>query len=87
MNTPQRGPVMKILEQILPKMKYPYLFLLLGGLFVVDLVIPDPIPFVDEAMLLLLTMLVGSWGRREPAPPKEQPSSQPKDVTDRGDDY
>lgn len=40
------------------------LFLLAGGLFVADLVFPDPIPFLDEAMLGLATLLLGRWKRR-----------------------
>jgi len=56
-------------------MRYPYLFLILGGLFLVDLVIPDPIPLVDEVLLALLTFLVATFTtRRDPRPP-------PRDVT------
>ena len=40
------------------------LFLLAGALFVADLVIPDPIPLVDEMMLGLATLLLGRWKRR-----------------------
>lgn len=40
------------------------LFLLAGLLFAADLVIPDPIPFVDEMMLGLATLLLGRWKRR-----------------------
>jgi hypothetical protein len=41
-------------------------------LFAVDLFIPDPIPFIDEAILGLLAVLVGTWKDRkkiEPEPP------------------
>lgn len=40
------------------------LFLLAGLLFAADLVVPDPIPFVDEMMLGLATLLLGRWKRR-----------------------
>ena len=40
------------------------LFLLAGALFVADLVVPDPIPLVDEMMLGLATLLLGRWKRR-----------------------
>ncbi len=40
------------------------LFLLAGALFVADLVIPDPIPLIDEMMLGLATLLLGRWKRR-----------------------
>ncbi|PVV17723.1 MAG: hypothetical protein B6D79_16525, partial [gamma proteobacterium symbiont of Ctena orbiculata] len=37
------------------------LFLLTASLFALDLLIPDLIPFVDELLLGLLTLLFGSW--------------------------
>lgn len=37
------------------------LFVLTGVLLVVDLLIPDPIPFIDEILLGLLTILFGRW--------------------------
>jgi hypothetical protein len=40
------------------------LFLLAGALFVADLLIPDPIPFLDEIMLGLTTLLLARWRRR-----------------------
>ena len=40
------------------------LFLLAGGLFMADLIIPDPIPLIDEMMLGLATLLLGRWKRR-----------------------
>ena len=40
------------------------LFVLAGALFVADLVVPDPIPLIDEMMLGLATLLLGRWKRR-----------------------
>ncbi len=40
------------------------LFLVAGALFVADLLIPDPIPLIDEMMLGLATLLLGRWKRR-----------------------
>ena len=40
------------------------LFLLAGALFAADLVVPDPIPLIDEMMLGLATLLLGRWKRR-----------------------
>lgn len=40
------------------------LFLLAGFLFAADLVVPDPIPLIDEMMLGLATLLLGRWKRR-----------------------
>ena len=40
------------------------LFLVAGALFVADLLIPDPLPLIDEMMLGLATLLLGRWKRR-----------------------
>jgi Family of unknown function (DUF6116) len=75
-----RGPVQDIVGSLVGRLRYPWVFVLLGVLFVVDLVVPDPIPFIDEVMLALLTFLVGSWRtRREAAPPEVEVSSPRKD--------
>jgi hypothetical protein len=76
----------KILDRITGNMRFPHLFLVLLGLLAVDLVIPDPIPFLDEAALALLTLMVSRWpARREETTPKAPPEpTAPKDVTDRG---
>ena len=40
------------------------LFVLAGLLFGADLLVPDPIPFVDEIGLGLMTLLMARWKRR-----------------------
>lgn len=35
-----------------------------GTLFVIDMVVPDPVPFVDELFLGLATVLLTRWGTR-----------------------
>jgi hypothetical protein len=72
MATPTRSPVQEIVGSLVGRLKYPWVFLLLAVVFLADLIVPDPIPFVDEIMLALLTFLVGSWGARRPpkAPPE-----------------
>ena len=64
-------------ERLTAKLRFPQLFLVAGGLFLLDLLIPDMIPFVDEILLGLLTVLLGSLQRREPT---EAPH-EVKDVT------
>jgi hypothetical protein len=57
-------------------LRFPALFKLVAALFVVDLFVPDVIPFVDEILLALGTLLLGSLrGRR--APPVAQPGGTP----------
>jgi hypothetical protein len=43
------------------------LFLLALGLFLIDLVVPDAIPFIDEILLGLLTLLTACLRTRKPS--------------------
>jgi hypothetical protein len=48
-------------------LRFPTLFALFALLTVLDLIVPDPLPFVDELGLALLTLLLGLWrDRRAP---------------------
>ncbi len=51
-------------------LRYPTLFGLVAALFVIDLLLPDLVPFIDEILLALGTLLLGSLRRRR-APPLE----------------
>lgn len=56
------------------------LLALVASLFVLDLAIPDPFPFVDEIALGIVTILVARWQSRRKEPPPA-PKPPPKDVT------
>ena len=43
------------------QLKFRNLFLLTVGLFIVDLIIPDFIPMIDEIILGLLAILLTNW--------------------------
>ena len=60
MPQPTPSPVQDVVERYAGRLKAPWLFAAVAVLFVADLFFPDPIPFVDEVMLALLTFL-GSW--------------------------
>ena len=45
-------------------LRLPTLFLITAGVLVVDVLLPDPIPFVDEVLLGLVTLMLASWKRR-----------------------
>jgi len=47
------------------RLRFPWLFLLTAGLFVVDVVIPDFVPFADELLLGLFTITLGAWRKRK----------------------
>jgi hypothetical protein len=65
-----RNPLVALVARFASKLRYPTLFMLTGSLFLLDLVIPDVIPFADELLLGLGTLLLaGLRGRRGDAPP------------------
>ena len=82
-----------LIQRLLPGMKFPVLFAILALLLGLDLVLPDPVPFIDEVGLAILTLLVGSWrARRDPdlpprdvTPPKPSPQLKPDGSTTDGD--
>lgn len=54
----------KTIEHFASRLKFPQLFVLFVVLFLVDLLIADPIPFIDEALFALLAVLFGMWRKR-----------------------
>lgn len=46
------------------RLRFPWLFALTALLLVIDLLVPDPVPLLDEIVLALLTLLFGTWRRR-----------------------
>ena len=59
------NPMLAPLMRWLGRLSYPRLFLVAAGLFVVDLVVPDVIPFADELLLGLGTLLLANWKQRK----------------------
>jgi len=53
-----------LLGRFASRLRFPTLFFLTAGLFLLDLWIPDLIPFADEVLLGLATVLLGMWKRR-----------------------
>jgi hypothetical protein len=49
------------------RLRFPTLFKIVAALFVLDLVVPDVIPFYDELLLALGTLLLGSLKTRRAA--------------------
>lgn len=50
------------------RLRFPQLLLLTAVLLAVDLLVPDPIPWLDEAVLGLLTVLLATWRKRDDRP-------------------
>lgn len=50
-------------------LRFPYLVALAGALFVLDLVVPDVIPWIDEILLGLVTLILSRLKRPGASPP------------------
>jgi hypothetical protein len=60
--------IARLVTRFAAGLRFPTLFLLVAGLFVLDLLVPDVVPFADEVLLALGTLLLASFRkRREPA--------------------
>lgn len=58
------NPVSSGLLRFAGRLRFPQLFLLTAALFLLDLVIPDLLPFADELLLGLLTVLFATWRKQ-----------------------
>ncbi|UOV02059.1 DUF6116 family protein [Pseudoxanthomonas mexicana] len=62
------NPVLLPLLDWARKLRYPTLFKITAALFVATLFLPDPVPFVDEILFGLGTLLLANWKRRKDPP-------------------
>lgn len=72
-----KGPLIAFLLRYVGRLRFPYLVLLTGTLFVINLFVPDLIPFVDELLLGLVTVLLGSFKKPREVPPPSQTQRDP----------
>lgn len=73
-----------MIERFASKLRYPQLFFAVSVLFVIDLFVPDLIPFADEALLGLLAVILGRLQRPSAKPERtERDPPQIKNVTPR----
>jgi hypothetical protein len=59
------NPLLAPLMRFVSKLSYPRLYLLAAALFVVDTLIPDVVPFADEILLGLGTLLLANLRKRK----------------------
>jgi len=71
----------RVIGGVTSRLKFPQLLVLTAGLFVLDLFIPDLIPFADEILLGLATALFALW--REPVAPPAPEKPPEKNITPR----
>jgi hypothetical protein len=57
------------------KRRFPTLLLFTGGLFFVDLLVPDFIPLADELLLGLATLILSRWKDRRQIPISNPPAN------------
>lgn len=53
------------IRRFLRRRRFPTLMLIGAVLFLINLAVPDPIPFIDEVLLLIGTLIVGSMRERK----------------------
>ena len=78
-----RGMIRTLLGSFGAKLRFPQLFTIAATLFFVDLLIPDLIPFIDEILLGLLTLLLGSMQAKPTVAQGDLQAEKPpvKDIT------
>jgi hypothetical protein len=69
MANPLLAPVLGFFSRL----SYPRLFALTAALFAFDVVIPDFVPFADELLLGLGTLLLANWKKRKGPEPAQKP--------------
>ncbi len=52
------------LSDFLSQLRFPYLFLLTAAVFLLDVLVPDLVPFADEILLGLGTLLLSKLKRK-----------------------
>lgn len=67
------NPLLAPLLRWFDRLSFPRLFLLSAALFLLDLVLPDFIPFADELLLGLATLLLARW--KKPAATDRAPAT------------
>lgn len=71
------NPLTRTVVKLTERLRFPTLFVVTALLFAVDLLVPDPVPLLDELLLGLLTALFGAWRKRPvPGSPRERPESE-----------
>ena len=53
------------ISDFLSQLRFPYLFVLTAGIFFLDLLVPDLVPFADEILLGLGTLLLSKLKRKQ----------------------
>jgi hypothetical protein len=60
------NPIVSRIQRWAAGLRMPKLLALIATLFVVDLVVPDVIPLIDELLLGLGTLVLSNWRKKPP---------------------
>jgi len=75
-----RFGIIGVVMRFAAKLRFPNLFMLFATLLVANIMIPDPVPFADELLLGLGTLLFARW-RKKPEE-IEHEKTQPEEAQD-----
>ena len=76
-----KGAMLGWLTRYAARLRFPTLFAIVAAVFILDLLIPDFIPFADEVLLGLLTVLLGSLrAKNRGRHPEAEPAGEIVDV-------
>ena len=64
------------------RLRFPTLLTITAVVFVVNLLVPDFLPFVDEILLGLVTLVLASWKQRDAEPAARPSDSNPREPID-----
>ncbi len=59
------SPILLPLLEWARRLRYPTLFKITAALFTLSVLLPDPVPFIDEILFGLGTLLLANWKRRK----------------------
>jgi hypothetical protein len=76
MTTPRRAVNAGLLAWA-GKRRFPTLLLVTGGLFLIDLVVPDLVPLADELLLGLATLVLARWKDQRQIRSADKPDDNP----------
>ncbi len=62
-------PITGPLTAFAARLRFPTLFKITLALMAISWLLPDPIPFIDEIVTALATLMLASWRRRDEPPP------------------
>ena len=72
-----RGGLAGLIVRWAGRLRFPWLFGLTMIVFVVNVFVPDALPFADEIVLGLITVLLGNLRRKKPPGEKDEGTGNP----------